>query len=615
MTSDAGSAKPPAVSPVAMSQDDTSRPRAGPKAKPRPSSPADAVLRNALRYTVSAREYETLHRYVLSRSRAVRKRAPSVNAVEKYMDGGNARRGSVVEKDAGGGAGKGREGAASRARGADSYNARAIRHALRVFVAAGIASKTYETIIGRLTGQKAPTQKQPFYKSDHIRLSTSLSSILLLYRLLFRFLTRLRAHLLDATSEPFRTRNPRTSNALTSAYAPALGASLAGLALGIYPSSQFRVTVTITVVFRVLEWAWNLLEDEGLIWGWKTRPGGKGMVKRERPWWWGTWMLQPFAFGQLLHATVFDRESAPVGYVNFIFKRTSEYLHKPPENLPAGVNWPSAWEIADSLALMAKQNWPPFVSPTLFPDQPTLPANLTTVAPLAAHAHPLITSLSCATLHPSDPSCLRTYISFWARSFPRLARFFLLLGSVMVLPKYKMLYNAPLALVRRLLSRALSMSAFTAGSISTAWASICLFQNYLPRALLPTQRFFLGGFLAGLWAFVERRDGKGVFLYSARTSVDSLWKVGAKRRWWRAPVRGGDVWLVVAALAVAGAVYERDARAIREPNFRKGVSWLRGTHFRDWGLDEDEDGDEAEAGREGGAVGAGVDDDAHPKKE
>ncbi|CAJ2504657.1 Uu.00g120510.m01.CDS01 [Anthostomella pinea] len=595
MATDAGPSKPPAIPPLDIPKSDaTSRPRANSKAKP--ASAADPVLRNALRYTISAREYETLHKYVLSRSRLLRKRAPSVNAVEKYMDGGNARRGSIAERDLDRGKGKGKEKAVSagmsRRRG-DGYNARAIRHALRVFVATGLGAKAYGVILARIKGQQETgisQKKQPLYKSSTLRLSLSLSTILLLYRLLFRFLTRLRIHLLDSSAAPFRTRNPRTSNTLTSPYAPAIGASLAGLALGIYPSAQLRVTVTIALMFRALEWGWNLFEDEGLIWGWKTRASGKGVIKRERPWWWGSWMLQPFACGQLLHATLFDRESSPAGFVNFIWKNTSTYLHSPPKNLPVGVKWPGAWEVADDLAQTAKLNWPSFVSPTLFPNQPTLPASLTAVAPLTSQAHPLITSLSCAILHPSDPSCLRTYLSFWVRSFPRMGRFFLLFYTILALPRYKMLYNSPIYLLNKLLSKTFRISTFATGAISTAWASICLFQNWLPRTFLPTQRFFLGGFLAGLWAFVERKDGRSIFLYSARTSVDSLWKVGVKRRWWRA-MKGGDVWLFVVALAVTGAVYERDARAIRENQWRKGISWVRGTDFRDWGVDEDEEED------------------------
>lgn len=118
-------------------------------------------------------------------------------------------------------------------------------------------------------------------------------------------MSRLRAHLMDPQVEPFRQRNPRTAHALTSPYAPAVGASLAGLALGVYPSQQLRVSVAIWTMFKALEYGWNVCESEGAIWGIKN---GRN---RERPWWFGSWMLQPFAFGQLLHASVFDRDCFP----------------------------------------------------------------------------------------------------------------------------------------------------------------------------------------------------------------------------------------------------------------------------------------------------------------
>jgi hypothetical protein len=78
--------------------------------------------------------------------------------------------------------------------------------------------------------------------------------------------------------------------------------------LGIYPAKQMRVTIALYAAFRAMEFGWNLLEGEGHIWGMK--PGGR--VKRERPWWFGSWMLQPFVFGQLLDAVVFDRDCFPL---------------------------------------------------------------------------------------------------------------------------------------------------------------------------------------------------------------------------------------------------------------------------------------------------------------
>lgn len=143
-------------------------------------------------------------------------------------------------------------------------------------------------------------------------------------------------------------------------------------------------------------------------------------------------------------------------------------------------------------------------------------------------------------------------------------------------------------MLNRIIGRALRTSTFITGAISTAWGTVCLFQSWFPRHLMPRFRFFLSGFAAGLWAWVERRHGRSVFLYSARASVDSLWKVGVKRRWWRG-MSGGDVWVFALALMVTGVVYERDNRAIREGGWRRGVSWVRGEGFHDWTLEEEEE--------------------------
>jgi hypothetical protein len=173
-------------------------------------------------------------------------------------------------------------------------------------------------------------------------------------------------------------RNPKTANTLTSPYAPAVGASLAGLALGVYPNRQLRVTVALYTIFRALEFGWNCAEDNGMLWGWEKGVNGKPDQLRPRPAWWGSWMLQPLAFGQLLHALVFDRDCFPSVsdcvfannkrvvadlvfvqfWSNFIFKNSTAYLRPRPENYPSGLKWPQAGEIADSLAQMARLNWP-----------------------------------------------------------------------------------------------------------------------------------------------------------------------------------------------------------------------------------------------------------------
>lgn len=78
-----------------------------------------------------------------------------------------------------------------------------------------------------------------------------------------------------------------------------------------------------------------------------------------------------------------------------------------------------------------------------------------------------------------------------------------------------------------------------------------------------------------MWALLERESGRNTFLYSARTSIDSLWKVGVKRGWWKG-VRNGDVWLFVGCLMVVNGVFTRDKRALRGGVAERGVTFLRG---------------------------------------
>ena len=86
---------------------------------------ADPVLRNTLRYTISAKEYETLHEYIISRSKVLKRNAPTVARIER-----------LIERP-----------------GRDDYNAAAIRASLRVFVATGAALKLWKIVGEKLLGR------------------------------------------------------------------------------------------------------------------------------------------------------------------------------------------------------------------------------------------------------------------------------------------------------------------------------------------------------------------------------------------------------------------------------------------------------------------------------
>lgn len=94
---------------------------------PKATASTDPILRNALRYTVSADEYATLHKYILSRSRALRRVAPSPGGVDRAL---------------------------RPRKGRDDYNARAVRHALRVFAATWLGMKGWDTVERRMKNKE-----------------------------------------------------------------------------------------------------------------------------------------------------------------------------------------------------------------------------------------------------------------------------------------------------------------------------------------------------------------------------------------------------------------------------------------------------------------------------
>jgi hypothetical protein len=102
----------------------------------------DPVLRNALRYTVSPKEYQLLHQYLLSRAPAVRKRTL---APRKY---------EAVSKDS------------------DDYNAAAIRVSLRLAVVTFSGLKAWELITTRLLARGAPKRYIPYVDGCYPRSDT-----------------------------------------------------------------------------------------------------------------------------------------------------------------------------------------------------------------------------------------------------------------------------------------------------------------------------------------------------------------------------------------------------------------------------------------------------------
>ena len=64
-------------------------------------------------------------------------------------------------------------------------------------------------------------------------------------------------------------------------------------------------------------------------------------------------------------------------------------------------------------------------------------------------------------------------------------------------------------------------------------------------------------------------------MYVLRNSLDSLWKVGIKHRWWRA-VASGDVYLFVLSLAAFNMLYDAQRDTFSQDQTMIAVKVLRG---------------------------------------
>ncbi|KAF7716204.1 Uncharacterized protein PECH_005129 [Penicillium ucsense] len=501
------------------------------------NTPAHPLVRTALRLSLSAKEYRALHNLVGTRAPGVQSRLVSPSRYDAIVHSKNRR------------------------------NEAAVRTSLRVFIGTGTALKLLEVIVGRIRGE-TPQRKVrgPLLQSPKFRLSLSLSLLLLLHRLLYRFLTRIRLNLCTDEAEPFRRRNPRIASALTSRFAPAVGASVAGFALGICPQDQLRLTTAIYTGTRSLEFLYNVIDAKGWLEG--------------RPRWCGSWLLMPISCAQLFHAFVFDRENTPKWLGNLILKLSPSYIPGRPEGLPSDVFWPEKEQIVDSLAYIADLRWPAYVCPTLHPgDLNTLPSSVKAISPITGPAHPAIAHLSCALLHPSVPSCSTAFVHHVLLSVPYLARFLTAISLALSIPKLKSIVAEPITSINSLCQRIITLTVVLSAAVGSAWGSVCLFNNSLPRSTLPTKRFFLSGAIAGL-PFALLSNSRSVFMYFFRAAVDSAWKTGVKRGLWKGG-RAVELWLFVLSWALMGSILETHPAAVQGRGLRKALAWLRGDGFID----------------------------------
>lgn len=534
----------PASGSVAPVPDLKSKQISNPKPGANPPSHARRLLILSLRYAISPKEYAIIRRRILIKGpSSIAIRTPSKSQFDAVCNQ------------------------------AEDFIPASTRAGLRVFLASNLVLKLWDLLSEKLSKRKGGKElttviHTTFFKNPNFLLSLSLSTLVVFHRLLYRFLYQLRSNLLlpNAQARRFRQRHPKVSGVFTSPLSPSIGSSLAGLALLLHPASDRRVTIAVYAFVKALEYSYNKLEDDGWF--------------PERPWWFGSWLLFPITSGQLLYTFVFDRDCFPSEYGGFILDHSKEYIQSKPAGYSSTVKWPGAYDIIDSISKIAKLGYPPFNSPILYPNSNILPKTLQSISPIVDPAHPIINSLQCAVLHPHEPSCLKTYLNFWASEFTHVAKFMSICYGVSWVPKYSLFFKDPVGALMRLTRSTLLTSTFITGAIGTSWATCCLFQKTLPRGLLPKGRFWLSGFLGGLWAFVDSRGGRGNFLYSLRLGIISAWKVLVKRGLIKG-LKNGDVYLFICSLAIINSLFDMEAHSVTGSAARRVLSSVRGLGLKD----------------------------------
>jgi hypothetical protein len=197
------------------------------------------------------------------------------------------------------------------------------------------------------------------------------------------------------------------------------------------------------------------------------------------------------------------------------------------------------------------------------------------ISPITSPAHPLISSLSCALLHPTTPSCGQAYLHHLLLSVPRLARLIALVTLALSAVKYKRFLAQPIASTNAASKRILALTGILSTSVGSLWGSICLLNSLLPRNFLPTKRFYLSGAIGGI-PFAFLADSRGHFTYLFRTALYSAWTTGIKRGLWQGSTKGIDLSVFVMSWALLGALLDTAPSAVQSVAIRKLLTWLRG---------------------------------------
>lgn len=479
--------------------------------------------------------------------------------------------------------------------GDGSDRAAVVRRATRLFLSAYAVMNLYENVmIGLLRRKNLSNFFKDTLSQSSLRIAGFIASFSTIYRVLLSQL-RLRLPSSIPPSTESRPANPRSKSSLilqqrprlrrilrkiaaSPYFAPLVAGTVASSSMLIESSGERRVSIAIYALSRAVQSLYLAACNKGVM----------PAPLREGRWWFGGHLLFGIANAQLLHSFVYNPDTFPASYSSFILKYSSAYLPSLPPSYPPSTPWPTPREVVDAIASSSRSRYPSFSSPLLHPDSANNfrpDAIVARVLPILAGAHPGHSRLVCAFLHPEETSCWKVFDGFVRAEFKAVTKFFAAFAAFGILIRHKKFLKDPEEGVFKGILATLTNSAFLSLALGTAWGTICLFQQYLPSNFIPTKRFYLQGFLAGLWVSLVTIGGNAsratdLGMYSARLAVNCAWKVATKNKAVKG-LKNGEVLYFAAAMGVLMSLYEVQPKAIGSGFVRSALAKMAGKSASD----------------------------------
>lgn len=397
-----------------------------------------------------------------------------------------------------------------------------------------------------------------------------LAGISLTYKLVFRLLSLLKNYasfVLNLVDGEQKSNLSKIITESKTTLALASGA-VSGSLFYYFPVDGARDIIAVYTAVRSLEILYNYLDERGVF--------------RGKPKILGSWTLYPFAFAELFHSYFFHPDVNLSSVNRIITLSWSSFFPTIPLLSKSG-SWPATEDFTSSIAQLARHGYPEFKAPAIFPNS-ELPTYLTAVEPVLVKAHPQIQTTIAALTHPFEPNLARAYSRIVSRKFKSVGKYVLGFYVLRALLSNKKDANGePVSQTESIFMaviNSIKLTTFIVLSTTTAHLGLELSEKILGSAGAPEYRFKMIGFLAGLWAIVDKTNGHGRYMFAVRAAIISLWRTLVKNKRVRS-IKNGDVYVFVASFSIIMAVFENSPACVTSPFLRKILFWVKNDDFRD----------------------------------